>query len=99
MIANASQFAQIRVDDGLGAAPNQKEEGFAAPTARRVTDDITAPLGRRQRRLRRPQHEAIRPLTKLLPAAGLAASRDRQEVARKTGMLAAQRLQRGGKLT
>ena len=62
-LANVGKATEVRVDDRLRATPNQKEQRLAAPTAHRMALHIARALGRDQRGLSRPQHQAIGPLT------------------------------------
>ena len=40
-IFNSCEFAQIGSRHGLGAAPHQKEQGLAAPSAGRMSHDVS----------------------------------------------------------
>ena len=60
-ISNPGQLAQIGRQHRLRAAPDQKEQGFAAPAAGRMADDVAGSLCGRKRGLRGAQHETVGP--------------------------------------
>src|SRR6516225_911050 len=54
------KLAEVGGHDRLGAAPHEEEQGFAAPAAGGMADDITGSFRCRQRGLSRSQDKAIR---------------------------------------
>src|SRR6188508_3497498 len=68
LVLYSRQLAQVRLQHRLRAAPDEKEQGLAAPAAGGMPRKIARPLGGCQGGLRGPQREAVRSLTQVVAA-------------------------------
>jgi hypothetical protein len=71
----------------LGAAPHQEEHRLAAPPPGRVADDVARSLRRRERRLARPEHEAVGSLPNRFLRACTFATGNLKEITQQSVML------------
>ena len=92
------QFAQVRGHDGLRAAPDQKEQRFAAPAASRVTLQVAGSFGGCQGRLRGAEGQAVGSGSQLFAAADFITRGQRQQVMLKLTMFGVQAFGSGGQV-
>ena len=66
LVEDSRQFAEVGGDDGLRAAPDEEEEGFATPTAGGVADDEAGALCGGEGGLRGAEDKAVGPAAELV---------------------------------